>query len=1162
MQRVPGMVVNSLPLRLAVSAGSTRAELIAATYKVFSQGLRHQRHRVSKIRRAMGLPSDDRRPFGPFLNMMPQVEKLAIGPCEATIYSPSTGLVDDLEFTVADKGDAGLSVDLSGNTARYDHAEIRTHLDRFTAFLGAFLRAAPDAPLGGIDLLTADERADLTATLTGPVRETPYLGVVERIREQAGRSPARGGRHRRRRQHRLRRADRPGLRRLPRPDRPGPGGHPHRAGPGLRHRRTRRPRRRSRLRAPGPRGAPGPADRAAARQWRRFPAHPGGARQSGARGGGLPGRPTARARPGRPHRPRRRAGPPVTGGPLDLAYVIYTSGSTGKPKGAMVQRGGMVNHLLAKVEEFGLTPADALVHNAPVTFDVTVWQTLTTLLVGGRVRAFGRGEAADPDALFPAIGAEGLTVIEVVPSLLRATLDVWDAADSAPELPALRWMISNGEALPADLCRRWFARYPDIPLANLYGPTECSDDVTHAYVATAGDLDAPVVPIGRPLRNTRLHVLGADLRPVPRGAQGELFISGRGVGRGYLGDPRRTATTFVPDPFAADGSRMYRTGDHVVLRADGQLAFVGRTDHQVKIRGQRIELGEVETALRELPGVADAVAAAVTDPAGQQRLVGYVVGDGARQDPAVARALLAQRLPGALVPAVVVVLDELPLTAHGKVDRKSLPAPDLGAPARGRAPRTDDERVLCQVLAEVLGLPEVGPQDSFFALGGDSISSLQVVSGARKKGLVVTARDVFRHRTPAAIAAVAGHAEQTAPAAAEDGIGTVELLPVAKQLRELLSQLPGGRLPAERLPAEAREFAQYVTVTVPADVDAPRLERALQAVLDRHDTLRLRLTTPVPGLWSLTTQPRGAVTAADVLTAVTVPAGADRTARLAEELTAARARLRPEDGLVAQAVLLTEEDTRTLLLVVHHLAVDGVSWRILLPDLQAAWEAVSAGREPRLDPVPTSYRRWAKALSEEARTAERMAELPLWSEQSGGVSALLTEQPLDPAREVHGSAGRLRIELPAEHTAALLTQVPAAFHAEINEVLLTGLALALAERARRTGSATRTLIELEGHGREQIAGDLDVSRTVGWFTSVFPVGLDVGELDGADVWQGGTALAAALKRVKTALRALPDHGIGHGLLRHLNPQTAAALARTPRPAARLQLPGPVHHGRW
>ncbi|MFE2168028.1 amino acid adenylation domain-containing protein, partial [Streptomyces sp. NPDC059447] len=1143
-QKVPGMVVNYLPLRLAVDGATTRTELLADAYRAFSQALKHQRHRVSRIRRAMGLPSDDRRPFGPFLNMMPQVEKLAIGPCAATIHSPSTGLVDDLEFTVADKGDAGIGIDLNGNEARYTRAEVRAHLDRFVSYLDRFLTAGPDAPLAGLELLSSGEAAELAEALTGPVRPTPYLGVVERIRAHAAITP-----------------DAPAV-----TDDTGTldyGRLVGRAGALSRH-----------LTGTGPVAIltePGrdfvTAEVAVLGAGRAFvPLDPGAPlprlvsllRDSGAgfvltdaAHRELAVRAAAAAGDGAPL-PVREIGSeqdapdalaPVRGGPQDLAYVIYTSGSTGKPKGAMVQRGGMVNHLLAKIEELSLDRSDALVHNAPVTFDVTVWQTLTTLLVGGRVRAFSRAEASDPEALFTTIGAEGLTVLEVVPSLMRATLDVWDAAGSAPELPALRWMISNGEALPAELCARWFARYPDIALANLYGPTECSDDVTHAYARTRDELDAmgaAIVPIGRPLRNTRLHVLGDDLAPVPRGVRGELYISGAGVGRGYLGDPRRTAVTFLPDPFAGDGSRMYRTGDLVELRPDGQLAFVGRRDHQVKIRGQRIELGEVESALRALPGVADAVAAAVTDPAGHKRLVGYVEPEsGVLLDTPALRALLAGRLPEALVPTVLLTLDALPLTAHGKVDRKALPAPDLAGPqAAVRTARTPEEAILCAVLAEVLGLPEVGVDDGFFALGGDSISSIQVVSRARRAGLVVTARDVFKHRTPAAIAAVARRVEGSAAATAvDDGTGEVDPTPISDRLREQLSELPDA----------TREFAQYTVVTAPPGLTPAVLEPALQAVLDRHDALRLRLTSPVPGLWTQEVPAPGAVDAADVVTRVTVPAGADRATVLAEQIAAARARLRPETGLVVQAVLLEEApgEGGRLLLVVHHLAVDGVSWRILLPDLEAACQAVSEGRAPALEPVATSFRTWAKALSADARTSRRVAELPLWSAQSAGAAEVLADRPPAPAADTWAHAGRLRLELPAELTADVLTRVPGALHAEINEVLLTGLALAVTGRTGATG--TRTVVELEGHGREQIADGLDVSRTVGWFTSAYPVGLDVGELDKAEVAAGGPAVGAALKRVKAALRALPDHGIGYGLLRHLNPQTAAVLARAAVP---------------
>ncbi|MFJ4775268.1 amino acid adenylation domain-containing protein [Streptomyces sp. NPDC088762] len=1145
-QKVPGMVVNYLPLRLALDSATTRADLLTGAYRSFSQALKHQRHRVSRIRRAMGLPSDDRRPFGPFLNMMPQVEKLAIGPCAATIHSPSTGLVDDLEFTVADKGDAGIGIDLSGNEARYTRSEVQAHLARFTSYLDRFLTAGADEPLAGLDLLSPGEAGELAAALTGPDRPTPYLGVVERIRAHAAQTPGA-----------------PAV-----TDDTGTLTYAQlagRAGALSRH-----------LSGTGPVALltePGrdfvTAEVAVLGAGRAFvPLDPGAPlprltallRDSGAAfvltdtaHRDLAERAAAAAGDGAPL-PVREIGteedapdalPPVLGGPQDLAYVIYTSGSTGKPKGAMVQRGGMVNHLLAKIEELSLDRSDALVHNAPVTFDVTVWQTLTTLLVGGRVRAFSRADASDPDALFTTIGAERLTVLEVVPSLMRATLDVWDAAGSAPELPALRWMISNGEALPAELCARWFARYPDIALANMYGPTECSDDVTHAYALTRSDLDAmaaPIVPIGRPLRNTRLYVLGDDLLPVPRGVRGELYIAGAGVGRGYLGDTRRTAVTFLPDPFAADGSRMYRTGDLVELRPDGQLAFVGRRDHQVKIRGQRIELGEVETALRALPGIADAVAAAVADPAGHKRLVGYLEPEpGTSPDTAALRALLAGRLPEALVPTVLVTLDALPLTAHGKVDRKALPVPDQVAAATAvRAPRTPAEGIICAVLAEVLGLPEVGVDDSFFALGGDSISSIQVVSRARRAGLVVTARDVFKHRTPAAIAAASRLAEAAPTAAAavlDDGTGEIEPTPIFDRLREQLSELPDA----------TREFAQYIAVNAPAGLTPAVLEPALQAVLDRHDALRLKLTSPVPGLWTQEALPAGAVDAADVVTRVTVPAGADRAAVLAEQTAAARARLRPETGLVVQAVLLEEAPGAggRLLLVVHHLAVDGVSWRILLPDLEAAWQAVTEGRTPALDPVPTSFRTWAKALSAEARTSRRVAELPLWNAQSAGPAELLADRPLDPAADTWATAGRLRLELPAALTADVLTRVPAALHAEINEVLLTGLALAVTGRTGAGG--TRTVVELEGHGREQIGDGLDVSRTVGWFTSAFPVALDVGELDRAEVLAGGPAAGTALKRVKAALRALPDHGIGYGLLRHVNPQTALVLARAAVP---------------
>jgi acyl-coenzyme A synthetase/AMP-(fatty) acid ligase/aryl carrier-like protein len=418
----------------------------------------------------------------------------------------------------------------------------------------------------------------------------------------------------------------------------------------------------------------------------------------------------------------------------------------------MVHRRGMVNHLLAKVEDLGLTETDRLVHNAPVTFDISVWQMLAALVVGGSVRVVGRDVAADPAALFGTIGA-GVTVLEVVPSLLRAALDDWEAGAPAPAVAGLRWLPVTGEALPADLCDRWFARFPEVPLVNAYGPTECSDDVTHA-VLDAGHHGGGRVPIGGPVRNTELYVLGDELQPVPAGVPGELYVGGTGVGRGYLNDAARSSATFLADPFAGGGARMYRTGDLVAVRSDGQLEFLERRDFQVKVRGHRIELGDVEAGLRGLDGVIDAAVRVVDDPAGQNRLVGYVTGSDL--DGKNVRHELQQRLPEYMVPAVVLVLDALPLTAHGKLDRAALPVPepDLAELWAGRPPATEEEKTLCEVFAEVLGLTLVGADDNFFALGGDSINSIQVVSRARRAGLALTLKDIFQHKTAEAIAGV------------------------------------------------------------------------------------------------------------------------------------------------------------------------------------------------------------------------------------------------------------------------------------------------------------------------------------------------------------------------------------------------------------------------
>ncbi|MGW2819047.1 AMP-binding protein, partial [Streptomyces sp. NPDC001415] len=542
---VPGMVANYLPLRLAIGPGTSPAQLLREVATGLLRTLKHQRYRGDRVRRDMGLRADDRRPFGPFVNVLPPEPELSFGTCSVTLHNLSTGIVNDFMFAVSDSADEHVEIHLNANPELYTAEEVEAHRDRFAAFLDAFSRCPSDRPLAGVGVLSEGESRRLLVEWNDTERGGDFTGVVERVRETAAQRPDAvaviygelsvsygslalwaddlAGR--------LRSAGTGSLVAVL-------------AEPGAHY-------------VGGVLGVLG-----AGSAWLPLDVEAPLARQSGLLSDS--GARVLLAGPGQRAQAEHIAaatGHPVTvlvldtpfaAGPVDLsalgplrgsgddlAYVIYTSGSTGRPKGAMVHRRGMVNHLLAKVEDLGLSSADSLIHNAPVTFDISVWQMLAALMVGGTTRVVDRVTAGDPDALFGVATAGRVTVLEVVPSLLRAALDAWEATGGFPVLSDLRHLVVTGEALPADVCRRWFARYPRIPLVNAYGPTECSDDVTHAVLTPDSELGTRV-PIGRVVRNTRLYVLDDALRLVPVGTPGELYVAGTGVGRGYLGDPGRT----------------------------------------------------------------------------------------------------------------------------------------------------------------------------------------------------------------------------------------------------------------------------------------------------------------------------------------------------------------------------------------------------------------------------------------------------------------------------------------------------------------------------------------------------------------------------------------------------------------------------------------------
>ncbi len=808
--------------------------------------------------------------------------------------------------------------------------------------------------------------------------------------------------------------------------------------------------------------------------------------------------------------------------PHTPAYVIYTSGSTGRPKGVVVEHRGIPNIVLARIEPYAMGPGSRALQFASLSFDAAMSEICTPLCAGACL-VLGQPDMLAQLAELPELFRDnGITHSTLPPAVL---------AQLPPDsLPGVRTLVIAGEAAPADLVAKW-AR--GRRMFNAYGPTETTVSCTMAGPLPA---EAGVPPIGRPLPNVRVHVLDDRLRPVPPGVVGELYAAGIGVARGYLGRSALTAQRFVADPYGPPGSRMYRTGDLVRRRRDGELEFVGRGDGQVKIRGYRVELGEVEAALAAAPGVDHAVAVVREDRPGVRQLVGYVAGP----DVVVAavRTHLISVLPQHMRPSVLVPLDRVPLTVNGKVDQKALPVPERTVPDAATEPAAagpgDPRELLCRVIAEVLGLAEVGADDNFFALGGDSINAIQVVARVRAAGLVITPRDIFRHQTVGALVAALPDAAAAAPVTpAEDGVGAVPATPIVRWLHQLGGPYTG--------------LNQSALLRVPPNLGEDRLVRAVQTVLDHHDALRARLVGADLGLpWNLETGKPGSVAARELVTRVPVPADADLSTVAHEHGEAARRRLAPADAAMLQAVWFDAGPERPglLLLVVHHLVVDGVSWRILVPDLVAAWQAVTAGDEPRLAPVPTSLRRFARSLVVEAQNPERLAELPLWREMLDGPDPRLGARALDPAVDTQEAGRQLTVTLPADATTALLTEVPARFHTQVNDVLLTALALAVRGWRRRWDDTDErtVLVEMEGHGREEIDPSLDLTRTVGWFTSRFPVRLDPGAVDVDAALRGGDAGVPALKRIKEQLRRLPDSGVGYGLLRYLNPDTAAVLA--------------------
>ncbi|MFH5229568.1 non-ribosomal peptide synthase/polyketide synthase [Antrihabitans spumae] len=833
------------------------------------------------------------------------------------------------------------------------------------------------------------------------------------------------------------------------------------------------------------------------------------------------------AAPGHPVSNRERLRPARVDDP---AYVIFTSGSTGRPKGVVVTHTGLAGLVSAELAHYGVTSASRVLHVCAPTFDVSVLELLLAFTSGAAL-VIAPSTAFGGDELAELLETEAVTHLLITPGAL--------ATVSPDRLDNLTAVVAVGDTFGPELVARWA---PGRSFFNGYGPTEATILAVRSAPIAVG---APIT-IGMPIPGVVGLVLDRRLRPVPAGVVGELYLGGPQLARGYQGRPALTSERFVANPFAtagedlaAAGSRLYRTGDLVRQNSDGNLEYLGRSDFQVKIRGQRIELGEIERTLLADESIGQAVVVAHSDSGGPQRLVAYAVaaaGSSLDQDSVLAAA--AAFLPAYMVPDIVVPLSTLPLTANGKVDRKALPAPVFASEVEYRAAESDVEQLLAEVFADVLGVDKVGLDDSFFALGGDSIVSIQLVSRAKARGLHFTPKDVFEHKTVAGLIEVATRPESADVVVLEElsggGIGWLPLPPSAAALVAGADDLS--------------RYSQSVVVELPLGITSAELTTILAAVVDRHDMFRSVLVRDDARGWGLQTSAPGTIAVAGLVTRVRATQD-DATEVASAEIRAAADRLDPTSGPMVQFVWFDGGTGRSgqLAIVAHDLIVDGVSWRIVLPDLAVAAEHVAAGRRPTLEAVPTSMRRWAHALADDALTPARVAESAWWRSALAVPDPLLGPRSFDQSIDVAAAVARLEVAAPADITDAVLKVAPTLFGGGVNDGLLAALAIALAAwRAERGVHEQSALIQLEGHGREeQVVPGADLARTVGPCTTAFPVAFDLSTVDVDDALRGGPAVGRAIKVVKETLLAVPDKGLGYGLLRYCNTETATELAQLP-----------------
>lgn len=795
-----------------------------------------------------------------------------------------------------------------------------------------------------------------------------------------------------------------------------------------------------------------------------------------------------------------------------LAYVIYTSGTTGKPKGVMIEHSSVANIIIDLQEKYPLKKTDAYLFKTPVTFDVSVAELFGWFHGGGRLVILNQGEEKEPLSILKAIYKYGITHINFVPSMLNAFMNSLETAEYS-QLCSLKYVFAAGEAISRDTVRQFYSMTDKARLENIYGPTESTIYATRYSLNNTQE--SGLVPIGSPMRNIGILIVNSCNQLQPVGVIGELCIGGAGLARGYINNEKLSREKFTDHPLKT-GSKLYRTGDLARWNEDGQIEYLGRIDHQVKIRGIRIELSEIETTILQHEEIQECVVNAISDSHGNKRLAAYLVLS--REISMDWSEYLRGRLPEYMIPHFFITLESLPINASGKIDRKALPQPKANVMKDSEnyvEPANEAERVLAAVWEELLGVTCVGRTDDFFKLGGDSIAIIQMISRLRKRGYQLEPKAVYLNKTLALLGRKITKSSLNRVQSQIEVTGEIKLTPIQQWFfKENFTNAEHWNLPA------------FFLFSVP--YPEHMIKKALLGVINHHDGLRIQFFGGTGDIQQINQPMIHDISIHTVdCTGMSLEA---QNAVILEESNLAQRSMKWDTGLLIAPVLFKCHDgTQKLLLAIHHLIVDGVSWRIIAEDLQLLLDAQMNNKQVELMAKTTSFKEWAEAQHNYAQGTEIQAELPYWKKTALNISCFAEDLFQDPGME--NDSILIPIVINKVCTDHLLRAANYPYNTDINDLLLTAL-----YRATKACIGSDTLsVMLEGHGRENIMKDLDVTRTVGWFTSAYPVVLE----------EYSDTISEQIKGVKETLRAVPNKGIGYGILKYLTKDAELRAGKQP-----------------